>query len=172
MSTKHNQAGIGLVEVMVSVLLLAIAVLGFSALQMRAIQATDESLMRTQAMSVVRCLSESMRANSGQLDTYKTVINGSSTSASKTCTTIEDGSKCTAAELATKEAIMAKNAAMTYGVKLGIAECPGTSGFAEVKCVIAAWNDTKAKFGTEGDACASATGVYNIKASCVIVEAY
>ena len=168
MSTKHNQAGIGLVEVMVAVLLLAIAVLGFSALQMRAIQATDESLMRTQAMNVVRGLSESMRANSGQLDTYKAVIKDGATA--NDCSSMSQ--KCTAAQIATNEALAAKTAAMTYGVKLGIAECPGTSGFAEVKCVIAAWNDTEAKFGTEGNACASATGVYNTKASCVIVEAY
>jgi len=168
MSTKYNQAGIGLVEVMVAVLLLAIAVLGFSALQMRAIQATDESLMRTQAMSVVRGLSESMRANSGQLPTYQDVINNEATA--NDCSSMSQ--KCTAAQIATNEALAAKNAAKTYGVKLGIAECPGTSGFAEVKCVIAAWNDTKAEFSAHDKACASATGVYNTKASCVIVEAY
>jgi len=168
MSTKHNQAGIGLVEVMVAVLLLAIAVLGFSALQMRAIQATDESLMRTQAMSVVRGLSESMRANSGQLATYQDVIKNGATASD--CSSISK--KCTAAQIATNEALAAKAAATTYGVKLGIAECPGTSGFAEVKCVIAAWNDTKAEFSADPEACASATGVYNTKASCVIVEAY
>ena len=56
------QRGVGLVEVLVAVLLLSIAVLGFSALQMRAITATDESLVRTKSLTVVRNLAEVMRA--------------------------------------------------------------------------------------------------------------
>ncbi|WP_131668421.1 type IV pilus modification protein PilV [Psychrobacter pygoscelis] len=172
MNQANNQVGVGLVEVMVAVLLLAVAVLGFSALQLRAVKATDESLVRTQAMSIVRGLSESMRDNTEQLATYQTVINGSSTTASKTCSNFEDANKCTPAEIATKEAIIAKNAAMASGVKLGIADCPNTDGFAEVKCVIAAWNDTNAAFGSEDNDCATTSGMYNTKASCVIVEAY
>jgi len=58
----HNQQGVGLIEVMVAVLLLAVAVLGFSALQMRAISATDEGLVRTKSLTVVRNLAEVMRA--------------------------------------------------------------------------------------------------------------
>ena len=56
------QYGVGLIEVMVAVLLLSIAVLGFSALQMRAVSATDESLLRTKSLTVVRNLAEVMRA--------------------------------------------------------------------------------------------------------------
>ena len=56
------QRGVGLVEVLVAVLLLSVAVLGFSALQMRAITATDESLVRTKSLTVVRNLAEVMRA--------------------------------------------------------------------------------------------------------------
>jgi len=56
------QRGVGLIEVLVAVLLLSIAVLGFSALQMRAITATDESLVRTKSLTVVRNLAEVMRA--------------------------------------------------------------------------------------------------------------
>ena len=61
---KHSmhQQGVGLVEVLVAVLLLSVAVLGFSALQVRAISATDESLVRTKSLTVVRNLAEIMRA--------------------------------------------------------------------------------------------------------------
>ena len=62
MSRLSYQRGVGLVEVLVAVLLLSIAVLGFSALQMRAITATDESLVRTKSLTVVRNLAEIMRA--------------------------------------------------------------------------------------------------------------
>jgi len=56
------QRGVGLVEVLVAVLLLSVAILGFSALQVRAISATDESLVRTKSLTLVRNLAEVMRA--------------------------------------------------------------------------------------------------------------
>ncbi|WP_201549292.1 type IV pilus modification protein PilV [Psychrobacter fjordensis] len=62
MKVLTYQRGVGLVEVLVAVLLLSVAVLGFSALQMRAITATDESLVRTKSLTVVRNLAEVMRA--------------------------------------------------------------------------------------------------------------
>ena len=62
MKQMSHEQGVGLIEVLVAVLLLSIAVLGFSALQMRAIGATDESLVRTKSLTVVRNLAEVMRA--------------------------------------------------------------------------------------------------------------
>ena len=62
MNNPNSQSGVGLIEVLVAVLLLSVAVLGFSALQMRAIGATDESLVRTKSLTVVRNLAEVMRA--------------------------------------------------------------------------------------------------------------
>ena len=62
MNNPNSQSGVGLIEVLVAVLLLSVAVLGFSALQMRAVGATDESLVRTKSLTVVRNLAEVMRA--------------------------------------------------------------------------------------------------------------
>jgi len=62
MKILNIQRGVGLIEVLVAVLLLSVAVLGFSALQMRAISATDESLVRTKSLTLVRNLAEVMRA--------------------------------------------------------------------------------------------------------------
>lgn len=62
MNILISQRGVGLIEVLVAVLLLSVAVLGFSALQMRAISATDESLVRTKSLTLVRNLAEVMRA--------------------------------------------------------------------------------------------------------------
>ena len=69
MSRLSQQVGVGLIEVLVAVLLLSVAVLGFSALQVRAIGATDESLVRTKSLTLVRNLAEVMRAYP---DTYVT----------------------------------------------------------------------------------------------------
>ncbi len=62
MYSLNSQRGVGLIEVLVAVLLLSVAVLGFSALQVRAVSATDESLVRTKSLTLVRNLAEVMRA--------------------------------------------------------------------------------------------------------------
>lgn len=62
MKSLDHQQGVGLIEVLVAVLLLSIAVLGFSALQVQAISATDESLVRTKSLTIIRNLAEVMRA--------------------------------------------------------------------------------------------------------------
>lgn len=62
MKCLSSQHGVGLIEVLVAVLLLSIAILGFSALQVRAVSATDESLVRTKSLTLVRNLAEIMRA--------------------------------------------------------------------------------------------------------------
>lgn len=71
----NSQKGIGLIEVLVALMLLAIAVLGFTAMQMTAVKATDESLMRTRALTVLRGAAEMMRANIDGIPAFKTAIN-------------------------------------------------------------------------------------------------
>ncbi len=162
----NDQNGVGLIEVLVAVLLLSIAVLGFSALQMRAISATDESLIRTQALSTIRGLAENMRANSQQIATYETTINDQARAA-KPCT------QCTAKEIAINESVAVVKQLENYGIKIKMNACPGTANFSEVKCVIAAWGDTIAEMdATNANACADATGIYKSGSNCIIVETY
>ena len=80
MRNLGKQYGMGLVEVLVALLLLAVAVLGFSAMQMTAVKATDESLMRTRALAIMRGGAEAIRANSGGISAFKTAVNGSTDS--------------------------------------------------------------------------------------------
>ena len=60
------QAGVGLIEVLVALILLAIGVLGYVALQIRAMDASSEALTKSQAMIVMRGLAENIRTNSVQ----------------------------------------------------------------------------------------------------------
>lgn len=168
MNRLTYQRGVGLIEVMVAVLLLSIAVLGFSALQMRAVSATDESLVRTQALSVIRGLAENMRANSQQIGTYQTTLNNTSATA-ETCT---DG-KCTAQQIAVNEAKATSDQLKSSGIAVKMVTCPGTANFSEVKCVIAAWGDTVAALNdTNALACANTDGIYKNGSTCIIVETY
>ena len=173
MNQMNAQHGVGLVEVLVAVLLLSVAVLGFSALQLRAISATDESLVRTQALSIVRGLAENMRANPLQVATYETAINaaGPTTKSDNSCRKLETA--CTSEEIAIKESNNVVAKLNDYDIRIGIVTCPGTSGFSEIKCIIAAWGDTKTMMDdTDAQACATADGTYKSGSNCLIVEAY
>lgn len=174
----YNQQGVGLVEVLVAVLLLSVAVLGFSALQIRAISATDESLVRTQALSIVRGLAENMRANATALESYEESINATSTVTDinkNSCKELID--VCTSKQLAVKEAIAAKAKLSEYGVSVRMSPCPGTADFSEIKCIVAAWGDTQANMlsdadDTDNNACANEKGIYKRGSTCIIVETY
>jgi len=65
-----RQTGVGLVEVLVALVLLSIAVLGFVALQIRAITASNEATMNVQATNIARDLAERMRMNRDGLAGY------------------------------------------------------------------------------------------------------
>ncbi|MEH6768588.1 MULTISPECIES: type IV pilus modification protein PilV [unclassified Psychrobacter] len=166
MKSNSVEAGVGLIEVMVAILLLSVAVLGFSALQLRAISATDESLLRTQALSVIRGLAENMRANSQQIDTYQQTINDATK-------TVESCTECTAEQIAINESKAAFEQLNDYGISVKMVTCPGTADFSQVKCVIAAWRDTKPLMDdSDNDACANENGIYNSGSNCIIVETY
>ena len=170
MNQFSHQQGVGLIEVMVAVLLLSVAVLGFSALQLRAIKATEESLVRTQSLSIVRGLAENMRANPLQIKAYQDAIKEPNVNAKK-CNTLDN--KCTAEEIAIKEANAAVKKLKEYDIRLNMLTCPGTSSFSEVKCIVAAWGDTVATMDTDDDkACADSDGIYKSGSNCVIVETY
>ena len=58
-----KQQGVGLVEVLVALVLLAISVLGFAALQLRAVDSSLEANKQVIALTIARDLAEKMRAN-------------------------------------------------------------------------------------------------------------
>ena len=72
---QHQQKGVGLIEVLVALLLLAIAVLGYVALQTKAIAASQESILKTQAQSVMKGLAENIRTNNSSRHLYMNAVN-------------------------------------------------------------------------------------------------
>ncbi len=63
MINSHYQKGVGLMEVLVAMLILAIAILGYAALQVRATTATEESMKRSDALIILNGLAEKIRLN-------------------------------------------------------------------------------------------------------------
>ena len=60
---SSTQRGVALIEVMIAFLLLSIGLIGYSALQVRTIKATQSSMQRTDASILAGNIMEAMRAN-------------------------------------------------------------------------------------------------------------
>lgn len=167
MKTIIPQRGVGMIEVLISLLLLAIGVLGFSALQLRAIDATAEGLNRVQGMSLARDLAERIRANRLGYDTYKTNVNASpAVIVSKTCV---GSTTCTAGEMAAYDVSQVLNKAAAFNAKIAIPECQGVDNGR--KCIYVAWDKTNPVDGTTDTSCTNG-GTYQPMSKCVVVEAY
>lgn len=175
MQLRNTQQGIGLVEVMVALLLLAVAVLGFSAMQLTAIKATDESLMRTNALSIMRGGAEMMRANPDGIASFRSALNGSVDTVSDiTADSCVNNTDCTIDQLATRDGLMVRRYASNNDIKMKVVDCPGTGGASgqPLACFIASWNTTTPTVGSADTDCVSSTGSYNKGASCFVLEAY
>lgn len=166
MKIKKSQVGVGLVEVLVALLLLSIAVLGFVALQVRSVVASEEAGHNVQAMILARDLSERMRMNRGGLAAYQPG------------TAIACGSEfCSPNQLAIYDYEQVKARAEESGMSMSVLDCQGTNTTFKRKCVYVAWGDTvpfdasNKPTDTDGSACTNGTS-YLTGAQCVIVEVY
>lgn len=172
MNQFNNQAGVGLVEVLVALILLALGVLGYTALQLRAVDASSEALMKSQAILVMRGLTESIRANKdGQgsypaaVQSYVGITKNTTLPASSSCL----NRACTPAQMATYDAFVSARVAIESDIHMTMTGCPNTSG--RRQCVFAAWDDTRLQ-ATDFSQCMNANGVYLASAKCVMMEAY
>ncbi|MEC6125118.1 MAG: type IV pilus modification protein PilV [Acinetobacter sp.] len=180
MLTMNKQKGVGLMEVLVALLLLAVGVLGYAVLQLKAVDASSEALSRSQGIMILRGLSESMRANPLGQANYPASVRSFTTI---TATPSEPSTKCfnpttlcTPSQMATYDAYLAAKSAFEIGMNITMADCPGVAS-APVKrqCLYIAWGDTTLSANsTTADVsnCMSTTGVYVNNSKCLMMEAY
>lgn len=154
-----NQQGVGLVEVLVALVLLGIAVLGFTALQIRAVSASADAGQNIQAMNIARDLSERMRMNRAGLDDYEA-----------SATVLDCAARfCTSSEMAVYEFNQVRLQAEDLGMSIAVHDCQGST--LKRKCVYVAWDTTTATNGSGGNHCTNGTA-YNPNAQCIIMEVY
>lgn len=163
------QKGVGLVEVLVALVLLSIAVLGFTALQLRAVSASLEAGNNVQAMSLARDLSERMRANP---EGMRKVFQSSATmnytsSAGGDCT----NAPCTFENLARFDFANVKQRATNMGMDIAVLNCPGYKAAFNRSCIYVSWGDTTPTNGSSATDCTNGTA-YRVNAKCIIMEAY
>lgn len=175
MKTKNNELGVGLVEVLVALVLLAVGVLGYTALQLRAVDASNEALTRSQATVILRGLTESMRVNNkGQKSYAKAVqdqvgMTENPPAIAKNCLNAE----CKPDEMASYDAYQAARSAINFNINITMSTCPGAVGSSTRQCLFAAWDKTaKLITATDYSACMDSEGIYVSNARCLMMEAY
>lgn len=67
---RFHSKGLGLTEVLISMLILSVGMLGMAGLQIRGLQASHDSYYRTQAVTLVQDMADRMRTNLGDIDNY------------------------------------------------------------------------------------------------------
>lgn len=169
----NTQKGVGLMEVLVALILLSIAVLGFVALQIRAVAASSEAGMNIQATNIARDLAERMRMNREGLEEYKKVttvpVCGSSTSENEEGESTTTHNFCTANEMAQYDYAQVESRAETLGMNINILNCQGSTLVR--KCIYVAWEGTTTTNGSGSPHCTDGTA-YVPNAKCIIMEVY
>jgi len=111
-----RQAGVGLIEVLVALLVLTIGILGIVALQTRALQFNQESIYTSQALMLAYEMTDRIRANKTSVNDYL-VDYGSAVSAGTNCET----STCSPDQMASFD-LAAWKEAVAFNLPLGDGE--------------------------------------------------
>lgn len=160
---NNNQKGVGLVEVLVALILLAIAVLGFAALQLKAVDASAEAGQQVLALTIARDLAERMRANPQAVRDGKYNVGALTIPTGEVATTAGDAASIAEQDL-NNAAVQAKN----NGMNLSIADCPTGN---TRQCIYVAWEETTLA-GSQGVESCIKDGVYIKGSHCLFLEAY
>jgi len=157
-----KQQGVGLVEVLVALVLLAISVLGFAALQLRAVDSSLEANKQVIALTIARDLAEKMRANpqATRAGEYKVTVEVPKTAV----VNIADKPDKIALQDLQNAALQAKDS----GMNLAVDQCPTGNNR---QCIYVAWDETNLA-GNTGIASCIKDGAYVSGSHCLFLEAY
>jgi len=166
--SKHGlkqQKGVGLPEIMVAMLLLGVAVIGFAGLQVRALGSTNDAMFRTQAMAIAQDLAERMALNPTAKVTYTNNWDAAAVAANK-CEVAD----CNPLQMAQYDmrTITALAAATLPNGQVALRPCIERTNF----CVYVSWNNTSTTQGTTAPHCTvPVDDTYVANADCVKLEA-
>ena len=169
MKTNSYQVGVGLMEILVALLVLALGILGFIALQYRAVEATAEGGTRVQAINLSRDFAERIRVNRGALSDYESELKSSSGQGSSK----QDCAKqyCSAQEIADYDVSQVVAKAHSVAMTINLDKCQGNQD--ERKCIYVAWGETAATNGaSSGTGNCTVGTAYDPASTCLVMEVY
>lgn len=161
-----KQHGVGMIEVLVALVILAIGVLGFSALQLRSVEATTEASNRTMAMNLARDLSERIRINRSGMADYITAINDKEVEVGCLGSAAAYEPACDKTKMANYDANEVIEKADDKGQTIIMKKCDGSKR----TCIYVSWGKTVI---TKDDVTACMdSGTYVPNAQCLVMEAF
>ncbi len=169
MKINNYQRGVGLMEILVALLILSLGILGFIALQYRAVEATAEGGARVQAINLSRDFAERIRVNRGALSDYESELESSSEqgSSKQDCAT----KYCSATEMADFDVSQVVAKAHSVGMTVSLDKCQGNQD--DRKCIYVAWGETAATNGTSSGTGNCTVGTaYDPASTCLVMEVY
>lgn len=170
---RHNQKGMGIAEVMISLTLLSFGVLGFVGVQLKATQNSMDSLTKLKSSIIALDFTEKIRSNPQAIDAYFTAMKTTSNQASGAnlnCST----QFCTPSNKAKADVYQSYVNANKSGITMGLEDCPNTTAR---KCLFLAWGKTQPS--SSGDSScvvntsssgAAAQSSYRTGATCLMQE--
>lgn len=178
---KHKtgkQAGFGMMEVLVAMAIMAVGVLGFAALQARALQSSGSSYGRSQATEIAQDFRERIRVNQTLQANYVSAANWSNTfppaviaTPSTACTGVVNRTLLQMVACDIQDVKYNAQALLPHGM-VAIWPCQNESAGNPINCIYVTWNGTIARTplsGTDKDACVLSTGAYDFDSECIVM---
>ena len=168
-----HQKGIGLLEVMVALSLLAIAVLGYAGMQVRSAKVGLEADNNTRAVEFARDLHERMRINREGTKVFENAY--TTKTAAKNCRDDDDDNTdndCTPEELARFDFSQVATNAESMAMDMAVRQCPLNSTSEKRHCIFVAWGKTTPTIGAADTDCISDTLIYAKDAQCIFMESF
>ncbi|MBA6418183.1 type IV pilus modification protein PilV [Pseudomonas sp. 5Ae-yellow] len=161
-SMRSSQIGIGMIEVLIAVLVLAVGALGFAGVQLVAMQKSEDANYRSAAMLIAQDAVERIQANSAKIDDYRRsgAIATPASAPSQTC-----GAGCDVSGLDLSQLAWSASQTLPNG-QIKIDDCD----FNGLTCVVLNWGERDGAANSI-DACTSIDGVNLAEDSnCLVME--
>lgn len=165
------QQGVGLIEILVSIVILSIGVFSMIMLTYRSLEATTETSQRINSVLIAREIAEKIRSNRDGFEFYKEYLaedNASQKEYSKNC--YGKGSQCSVKQIADFDVAQTYLRAEKYSVSMQMRGCEGNKN--NTQCLYLAWDNTNPTHGDAKTDCTVGTGGYNPASRCLVVEIY
>lgn len=172
----HTQKGFGLLEVLVALMILSMAILGFLMVQIRSLHQSQSAVMRVHAVSAMSAQAELLRdASNHARHSHEQLLNqlhqgegvDMLTRYKKSILAINlpcQTKSCHEEMFVKHQGLQMAKAAAVHGIRLNIVPCN------KQRCLIAAWGETPASIFVDG--CMNLNGDINPGATCMTMVAY
>lgn len=157
--------GMSLVEVLVAMLVLGIGVMGYAALQLRAVKMTEDTYSRSQAMAIAQDLVERIKVNINAEATYTAAASWTGDLVEQSCFVASPdpvSRPCTDLQVAAADIYETRLTAQSMLPTGSVAVVPCAS----VTCVTVAWNETTT---ADCDESQIVDGERGANANCVVL---